>query len=99
MPGVRVREDSAEQSDPSEPEEPEREEEAMRMSESGELKSTPVCPHCGHIERDAWEMDFGPGFEGEIETDCGSCGREYIVSRIVHVSYKSAVLQEMGDGS
>lgn len=40
----------------------------------------PVCPWCGHEERDAWEIDFGTGENAE-GIDCGSCGREFDIHR------------------
>jgi hypothetical protein len=61
------------------------------VSASGETQFTeqPVCPHCGHAERDAWEIDFGPGCEGETETYCGACGEEYAVSKTISVRYST----------
>jgi len=44
------------------------------------LKDAPVCPHCGHVEKDAWEIDFG-GVEGSTQHSCGECGMEYDVFR------------------
>jgi len=52
------------------------------------LKDAPVCPDCGHVERDAWEIDFG-GVEGETGHSCGACGVEYVVSRQVTYYYST----------
>lgn len=49
-----------------------------------------VCPYCGHEERDSWEWQpelHGP--EGDGDTECGECGREFGVSRHVSVSYST----------
>jgi len=46
-----------------------------------EQTDSPICPYCGHAERDAWEIDFGPGLDGDTETSCNSCGRDYFASR------------------
>jgi hypothetical protein len=54
----------------------------------------PICPHCGHVEQDAWEIDFGPGLDGEREVSCNSCGEDYFLERIVLVNYKSTKLKE-----
>lgn len=54
----------------------------------------PICPHCGHVEQDAWEIDFGPGLDGEREVSCNSCGKDYFLERIVLVNYKSTKLKE-----
>lgn len=57
------------------------------MNFDTERTACPVCPYCGHEEKDAWEIDFGSGSEGEAEIICGSCEREYKAERIVDVSY------------
>lgn len=49
----------------------------------------PVCPYCDHIEGNAWELDFGPGLEGETEANCASCGERYHIRRMVNVSYST----------
>lgn len=58
------------------------------------MDSEPICPHCGHVEPDAWEIDFGPGLDGEREVSCNSCGEDYFLERIVSVDYKSSKLKE-----
>jgi predicted RNA-binding Zn-ribbon protein involved in translation (DUF1610 family) len=52
-----------------------------------ELTDKPICPHCGFEEPDAWEMDFGFGVEGEGEFECGKCGKPYICTKSVVISY------------
>ena len=49
----------------------------------------PECPYCGGIEKDAWEINFGPGMEGETEITCGHCEREYKCSRQVEITYST----------
>lgn len=49
----------------------------------------PICPYCGHRERDAWEINFGLDLEGETEHTCGSCGEDYKVSRHVDINYST----------
>jgi hypothetical protein len=58
------------------------------------MDKNPICPHCGHIEQDAWEIDFGPGLDGEREVSCNSCDEDYFLERIVFICYKSAKLKE-----
>lgn len=53
------------------------------------LRSSPICPHCGHRETDAWEWDFGPCMDGEITHSCGSCGEEFVCEREVTVYYST----------
>ncbi len=47
----------------------------------------PVCPYCGHENKDAWEIDFGPGLDGKADSSCGMCGKDYEVYRDVIVTY------------
>ena len=54
----------------------------------------PLCPYCGHKERDAWEINFGAGMEGETEITCGKCDEEYLVSRHVSVSYSTCKIKD-----
>lgn len=49
----------------------------------------PVCPHCGYEEIDAWELNFGPGLEGECVTWCDDCGEQYHIERYVSVTYST----------
>lgn len=51
------------------------------------LQPDPVCPHCGHKHRDAWEWNFGPGLDGGGDRECESCGETFRCDRIVDVSY------------
>ena len=51
----------------------------------------PKCPHCGHMETDAWEWDFG-GEEGDRESTCAACGEEFMCSRHVTIRYTSTLL-------
>jgi hypothetical protein len=50
-------------------------------------KDDPVCPYCGYKMQDAWELDLGPGIEGDGETDCGECEKTFFVSRHCSVTY------------
>ena len=56
------------------------------------FKDSPVCPHCGKEIRDAWELNFGAGLDGECETDCGSCGESMRVERHVFVNYSTVAV-------
>ncbi len=51
------------------------------------LTPQPVCPHCGHKERDAWEWNFGNLLEGSHRGDCNSCGETFTTEREVSVYY------------
>ena len=41
-----------------------------------------TCPHCGHEHRDSWEASEG-------QTECSDCGREFVVTRHVEVTYST----------
>lgn len=61
------------------------------------LKDTPTCPECGHEERDAWEINFGPGLEGDTHVWCGRCNTEYWCERSVTVYYRCRTLEANND--
>lgn len=64
-----------------------------------ERTDDPICPHCGHRERDAWEINFGPGIEGDAVVTCGSCGEEYNCLRDAIVTYSTYKLADQNKGS
>ena len=45
-----------------------------------EYTSEAVCPHCGNVCGDSWEMSEGV-------TECGDCGHEFELERNVEVTY------------
>lgn len=49
-----------------------------------------VCPYCGYEDRDSWEVDFGPGLEGETEHQCADCGQTMKAERCCTVTYTTA---------
>jgi transcription elongation factor Elf1 len=50
-----------------------------------------VCPHCGHEDRDSWEV--GRGEEGDLgEQECGSCEKPFTAQRHVSITYSSEKL-------
>lgn len=51
------------------------------------LNRAPVCPYCGHEERDYSEL---PG-EGTHEWECGACERTYDLEVVVTVAYTTKV--------
>ena len=59
-----------------------------------EYNNQPICPHCDHEERDAWEIDF-TSMEGEAEIECGNCGEPYFVHRHVSITYSTIKATEV----
>lgn len=57
-----------------------------------EYKPRPICPYCGHEEKDAWELDFD--MSDTTESDCGECGVTYQVTRYVSVDYSTKLTSE-----
>jgi hypothetical protein len=58
------------------------------MSIDHEWTRDPVCPHCGHKVRDAWELGFGGSAEGtEEDFECGNCEGIFDIERTITVSY------------
>lgn len=42
------------------------------------------CPHCGHEERDSWELEDG-------ETNCHHCGKPYMVEVVTEITYTTSL--------
>lgn len=61
------------------------------------MTDSPICPYCGHRERDAWEINFGPGMDGDTIHTCGSCGEEYDCYREVIVTYTTRAIPSAAD--
>ncbi len=51
-----------------------------------------ICPYCGYVEQDVWELDFGAGFDGDAEVTCAACGEEYHAERHCAVSYSTRMM-------
>lgn len=49
-------------------------------------KDAPVCPHCGHVDPEAWNNGSTRDQDDDIEADCERCGRTYIAVRRVTYS-------------
>jgi len=52
----------------------------------------PTCPCCGHVETDAWEIDF-KGIDGDVEHSCASCGEDHNLTRNAIITYTSEPLK------
>jgi hypothetical protein len=53
------------------------------------LTSNAVCPYCGHVDRDSWELGDGSSGDEIGETECGGCGKTYVWVRSVTVDYST----------
>jgi uncharacterized Zn-finger protein len=53
-----------------------------------EFTPNAVCPYCGHIDRDSWELGDG-GTDGE--TECGACEKTYLWERNIIVEYSTKI--------
>lgn len=49
-----------------------------------------ICPHCGHVDVDPWDHDFGIGMDGSATLACGSCDKEFFCERGCDVWYSTA---------
>lgn len=47
-----------------------------------------ICPHCGYIHQDSWEMNDGE--EGEFNFNCEHCDKEFGVERHVCIEYSTS---------
>lgn len=61
-----------------------------------EYQDAPICPHCGHAQRDAWDINFGQGIEGDTEIDCGECEKTFMASRHCTITYSTQKLPNAG---
>ncbi len=57
----------------------------------------PICPHCGHVEKDPWELPF-KGCDGDIEASCDACGLDYFLTRDCKFTYSSKIVEACGEG-
>ena len=54
----------------------------------------PVCPYCGCKHSDPEDIFDSTNMEDGVGTDCPKCGNEYIVERVVDVSYTTEKIKE-----
>lgn len=47
-----------------------------------------VCPHCGHVHSDSWEMNSGD--EGDWDMECHECDETFDAQRHVTVKYSTS---------
>jgi transcription elongation factor Elf1 len=57
--------------------------------------SLAVCPHCGHIYEDSWELCQKD--EDIYEYDCEYCEKAFTVQANISVTYTTAKLEESKD--
>jgi DNA-directed RNA polymerase subunit RPC12/RpoP len=62
------------------------EELTMNQPETTYEDSDVRCPYCLKMQSDSWELGNGGEYCDTME--CGSCGREFIWSRTIMISYK-----------
>jgi hypothetical protein len=62
------------------------------------MDNNPICPFCQHEERDAWDINFGSGCEGDAELSCGSCGKDYFCSKSITSYYQSSKIKGSEEG-
>ncbi|OAJ67729.1 hypothetical protein [Gluconobacter cerinus] len=68
------------------------------MSEPTELdcllNPEPVCPYCGHKDRDWWDSSEPLADEDIVQMECGSCEREYTVSCSIEILFTTAKTED-----
>lgn len=58
-------------------------------------KENITCPWCGYEDTDSWEFDA----EYDVDYECPSCGKPFILERIVEVTYTSKRrIEDMPEG-
>lgn len=59
----------------------------MISPDEHEYTDKAVCPHCGYVNRESYEL--GDGRLDDGHTECGSCGLPYTWSRYVTIQYST----------
>ncbi len=65
------------------------------MDHDTEHRDFPVCPHCGHEDRNGWDA-FRDGSSIE-EVDCPECDRAYISECITTITYTTRLVPGQND--
>ena len=47
--------------------------------------SEPVCPYCGHVYTDAWDLNLEQ--DEEMILECGECEKEFHVQCCIDITY------------
>ena len=48
-----------------------------------------ICPHCGHVDRDAWELPLDHDGDSTVE-ECGNCRELYTIQLHLTTEYSTA---------
>jgi len=60
------------------------------------MEDSPVCPHCGHVDKDCFtDMTHHLGDGDSWTAACDSCGVDYQVTMWVTHSFESSSLGEL----
>ena len=52
-----------------------------------------TCPYCGYVFSDSWEVNQVE-MEWEEEIDCMRCGKEFLASKEVSITYSTQKIEE-----
>ncbi|GBE15438.1 hypothetical protein BMS3Abin14_01502 [bacterium BMS3Abin14] len=62
-----------------------------KMEARPELKTVrewcPICPRCGHEDRDWWTDMHDMGDGESVETECGMCGSPIMITTHINISF------------
>jgi transcription elongation factor Elf1 len=47
----------------------------------------PVCPYCGHVDKDSSEIDFSSSEVAEVT--CGECDMDYTLIQHIEITFTS----------
>jgi len=53
-----------------------------------------VCPYCGYIMSDSWELGDRDGGECEWEEICPECDKKFISARMITIDYKTRKMED-----
>lgn len=69
----------------------------MSKPSESSYEDYPICPYCGDVDRDAWELDLTD--EQTYEHECPACDKVYMITCHVSIAYTSAAIAKAkGEG-
>jgi hypothetical protein len=63
--------------------------EERRMKMDTDYTPNLVCPYCGYINQDSWEVNIDEGLEWDSDVDCGGCEKTFRASKYCTIRYST----------
>jgi hypothetical protein len=56
-----------------------------------------ICPYCGFVDEDSWEVGDTSQFEEDSKTECRECDRMFNFSRNCEITYTTTEIKHKPD--